>query len=93
MPATTWATCTTIKCSTSTAIEYWERSAELNPDFAITWRNLSLAYYNKRHDQDKARQAMERAYELNPGDARIFLELDQLYKSWECRGRGAFGEL
>ena len=68
------------KMQYSTAIEYWERSAELNPDFAITWRNLSLAYYNKRHDQDKAKQAMELAYELNPGDARIFLELDQLYK-------------
>ncbi len=68
------------KMQYDTAIGYWERSAELNPDFAITWRNLSLAYYNKRHDPDQAKQAMERAYELNPGDARIFLELDQLYK-------------
>jgi len=68
------------KMQYDTAIGYWERSAEVKPDFAITWRNLSLAYYNKRHEPDKARQAMEEAYKLNPGDARIFLELDQLYK-------------
>ncbi len=68
------------KMQYETAIGYWERAAAINPDFAITWRNLSLAYYNKRREPDKAREAMERAYALNPDDARIFLELDQLYK-------------
>lgn len=62
------------------AIGYWERAAKLRPDFAITWRNLSLAYYNKRHDPEKARMAMEKASRLAPKDARIFLEQDQLYK-------------
>lgn len=62
------------------AISYWERSAKVNPQFAITWRNLSLAYYNKMNDKEKAKIAMEKAYALNPEDARIFLELDQLYK-------------
>lgn len=68
------------KLQYATAISYWERSAEVNPQFAITWRNLSLAYYNKVNDKERARIAMEKAYALNPEDARIFLELDQLYK-------------
>ena len=62
------------------AIGLWETSAGLDDGFAIVWRNLSLAYYNKRNQYDKAQAAMERAYELEPGNARIFLELDQLYK-------------
>lgn len=68
------------KLQYATAISYWERSAEVNSQYAITWRNLSLAYYNKMNDKEKARIAMEKAYVLNPEDARIFLELDQLYK-------------
>ncbi|CUX58769.1 Tetratricopeptide repeat protein [Clostridium sp. C105KSO15] len=63
-----------------TALSYWEQSARLNPRFPTVWRNLSLAYYNKEKDRVRAREAMEKAYGLNPDDARIFLELDQLYK-------------
>jgi tetratricopeptide (TPR) repeat protein len=63
-----------------TALSYWEQSARLNPRFPTVWRNLSLAYYNKEKDRKRAREAMEKAYGLNPDDARIFLELDQLYK-------------
>jgi tetratricopeptide (TPR) repeat protein len=63
-----------------TALSYWEQSARLNPRFPTVWRNLSLAYYNKEKDSESAREAMEKAYSLNPADARIFLELDQLYK-------------
>ncbi|MFT4007222.1 MAG: DUF5107 domain-containing protein, partial [Lacrimispora sp.] len=67
-----------------TALSYWEQSARLNPRFPTVWRNLSLAYYNKEKDRERARErareAMEKAYSLNPADARIFLELDQLYK-------------
>ena len=65
------------------AIACWEKSAGLNPEFAIVWRNLSLAYYNKRGDKDGARAAMEKAYCIHPADPRIFLELDQLYKKLE----------
>lgn len=63
-----------------TALSYWEQSARLNPRFPTVWRNLSLAYYNKEKDRVRAREAMEKAYGLDPDDARIFLELDQLYK-------------
>ena len=61
----------------------WERAAELAPEFPTVWRNLSLAYYNKQKQPEKARKALERAYALNEQDARVFLELDQLYKKLE----------
>ena len=62
------------------ATALWEESARLDDSFAITWRNLALSYYNKYQQYDKAREAMERAFALEPDSARIFLELDQLYK-------------
>ena len=43
------------------------------------WRNLSLAYFNKRGEKDKARCCMECAYMLDGSDARVLLELHQLY--------------
>ena len=62
------------------ATAMWERSAALDPAFPTVWRNLSLAYYNKQGDAAKARACMERAYALDSGDARVLLELDQLYR-------------
>ncbi|MFT4018857.1 MAG: DUF5107 domain-containing protein, partial [Agriterribacter sp.] len=48
--------------------------------FPTVHRNLSLAYYNKRNDADKALQSMERAFSLDETDARVLMELDQLHK-------------
>lgn len=62
------------------AIACWERSRDHDDTFPTVWRNLSLAYYNKRHDAQAARTCMERAYALDEQDARVLLELDQLYK-------------
>lgn len=62
------------------AQEYWERAARLNPEFPTTWRNLALLYYNKRDDAAKALECMEKAFSLDETDARILMELDQLYK-------------
>lgn len=62
------------------SIALWEESAEAEPNFPTVWRNLSLAYYNKAKDAAKAKAALERAFALNASDARVFLELDQLYK-------------
>lgn len=58
----------------------WETAAKINPEFPTTWRNLALVYYNKRSLTDKAVTAMEKAFSLNNSDARILMELDQLYK-------------
>lgn len=62
------------------AMELWEQSAEMNSEFPTVFRNLSLVYYNKEQKTEKARTCLERAFALDTSDARIFLELDQLYK-------------
>ncbi|MDQ8198007.1 DUF5107 domain-containing protein [Pelagicoccus enzymogenes] len=62
------------------AISSWERSVELDPNFAIPWRNLGLAYMNKRQHSEAALQGLETAFNLASDDARIFFELDQLRK-------------
>lgn len=62
------------------AVECWERSAELDGGFPTVHRNLSLAYYNKQKQPQKAVASLEKAFRLNPEDARVLLELDQLYK-------------
>ena len=60
------------------AIALWERSAGSDGRFPTVWRNLALAYYNKRGDGAKALASLEKAYALDEGDARVLLELDQL---------------
>lgn len=62
------------------ALALWEASAKADDTFPTTFRNLSLVYYNKCKDSQKAKEAMEKAFSLEPSDVRIFLELDQLYK-------------
>ena len=62
------------------AAALWEKSAALDPAFPTVWRNLALAYFNKQNAPEKARHALERAYALDPGDARVLMELDQLYR-------------
>ena len=58
----------------------WERAVAADPAFPGAWRCLALVRYNKRHDAAGALEAMERAYALDEGDARILMELDQLHK-------------
>lgn len=62
------------------ALALWEDSAKEDDTFPTVFRNLALVYYNKCAEPKKAREAMEKAFALNTADARIFLELDQLYK-------------
>lgn len=58
----------------------WEKSAEIDGTFPTVFRNLSLVYYNKVHDSQKSKEMLEKAFLMNQSDARVFLELDQLYK-------------
>jgi len=62
------------------AVACWEKSVALNDTFATVHRNLALAYFNKKHNPDAALTALEKAFALNTSDARVFYELDQLYK-------------
>lgn len=62
------------------AIKAWERSAAADDKFPTVWRNLALAAFNKQGDKDKAVRYMEKAFALDDTDARVLMELDQLYK-------------
>jgi tetratricopeptide (TPR) repeat protein len=62
------------------AISEWEESVDLDGSFSIPWRNLGMAYFNVRKDAQRALTAYEKAFALNPGDARLLYELDQLRK-------------
>ncbi len=62
------------------AVALWEESCALDPAYPTAHRNLAIALYNKRSDADGARQHLEQAFALDPTDARVFLELDQLRK-------------
>jgi tetratricopeptide (TPR) repeat protein len=66
------------------AIQCWERAAELDPAFPTVHRNLGLAYMNKLHASARARESYEKAFNLNPADARVLFELDQLDKHLKC---------
>jgi tetratricopeptide (TPR) repeat protein len=62
------------------ALECFERSAQLDDTFPTVFRNLALARFNKFGQQEQALADMEKAFALDPSDARILMELNQLYK-------------
>ncbi len=61
------------------AIAHWERAAQLDEGFAGAHRNLGWAYYRTKEDIPNAIACYEKAIACNGDDARLFVELDQLY--------------
>lgn len=62
------------------AISCWEKSVSIDDKFPTVHRNLGIAYFNKFDDQMGAMVAFEKAFTLDTTDARVLMELDQLYK-------------
>jgi len=62
------------------AIAYWEQSVAVDDHFPTAFRNLAIANFNKLNNPEKALQYYEKAFSLDQTDARILMELDQLYK-------------
>jgi tetratricopeptide (TPR) repeat protein len=60
------------------AAEQSRRAIELGDEDAVTARNLGLAAYNVLGDDELAWTSYERARRLDPHDARLLYELDQL---------------
>lgn len=58
----------------------WETSVQQVDSNAICHRNLGLLYFNKANKKELARKHMEIAFKLDRDDARLLMELDQLYK-------------
>ena len=65
------------------AMKLWEDSAKEDDSFPTVHRNLSLVYFNKMNRPQDAVREMEKAFSLEESDARVFLELDQLYKKMD----------
>ncbi|GAA3583742.1 DUF5107 domain-containing protein [Snuella lapsa] len=64
----------------SEAQQCWEQSTTLDATNAICHRNLALLYFNKTNERARARTHLEKAFLLDSQDARLLMELDQLYK-------------
>lgn len=64
----------------SNALYCWKISSEQDSGFPTVWRNLALGHFNKQNNQEAAVSYLENAFALDPTDARILMELDQLYK-------------
>lgn len=57
------------------AIFRWERAAQLDPTYAAAFNNLAVAY-EQEGDLKKAREAYEKALELDPGNTLIRQNFD-----------------
>lgn len=57
---------------------HWLKAAELNDGLSLAWRNVAYGerYLNK--DLPASYEAYQKAARLDPGDARILLEIDQV---------------
>ncbi|MBO0360556.1 DUF5107 domain-containing protein [Hymenobacter sp. BT186] len=62
------------------AIAAWELATVRAPAFPTAWRNLGIAYFNKRNQPEQALACFEKAFALDPTDARVLMELAQLYR-------------
>ena len=60
------------------AVSHWEQCLLQKDGFAMAYRNLSIAYYNKQKNPQKAMEAMEKACALDSSYPRFLLEYDQL---------------
>jgi len=66
----------------SRAVELWKKSASLNADFPVVYRNLALAARVEKHDsdsRDRARSYLEKAVSMG-GNAMALDDLDRLYE-------------
>lgn len=63
------------------AVFHWDAAVQENDSFAMAFRNLAIAYYNKYNDREKALSYMGTACRKEPGNMRLHLEYDQLAES------------
>jgi Flp pilus assembly protein TadD len=57
------------------AIYRWQRAISMDPSYAAAYNNLAIAYEHEG-DFEKARQAYEKAAELDPGNMMIRQNFD-----------------
>jgi Flp pilus assembly protein TadD len=57
------------------AIYRWQRAVQIDPTYAAAYNNLAIAYEHEG-SLEKAREAYEKAAELDPGNAMIRQNFD-----------------
>jgi tetratricopeptide (TPR) repeat protein len=62
------------------AVTHWQAAVKVDPQGAIAWRCLGIAYFNVMRKPAKARAAYQKALAAAPRDARLVFESDQLAK-------------
>jgi tetratricopeptide (TPR) repeat protein len=55
----------------------WKQAVALDERLALSWRNIAWAERQLHQDDRAAAEAYRRAFAIDPGDARVLLELDQ----------------
>ena len=65
------------------AIALWEEAIGINPEYAKAYRNLALAYFDKKQDFLGAKICMEKALEFLPTEPRLIMEYQQLLKNMD----------
>ncbi|MGV8093638.1 MAG: DUF5107 domain-containing protein [Mangrovibacterium sp.] len=63
------------------AMDYWQKAAQLNPRFAMAYRNLGWGYKFYLKDAAKAIECYEKAIELDDMQPIFFTELDEVYEN------------
>ena len=61
-----------------TRSRHWKEATRLNPRLALSWRNVGYAERNLRQDDRAAYDAYRKALEIDPSDARVLLETDEV---------------
>lgn len=65
------------------AIALWENAITKNPAFGKAFRNLALAYFDKKQDYLGAKACLEKALECLPTEPRLLMEYQQLVKNMD----------
>jgi tetratricopeptide (TPR) repeat protein len=60
------------------ALAHWKEATGLDPRLARSWRNVGYAERNLRRDDWAAYDAYRKALEIDPSDARVLLETDEV---------------
>ena len=56
----------------------WKKAVELNEDLTLAWRNVGYGLRYLKEDLAASYEAYKRAAKLDPQDARVLLELDEV---------------
>jgi len=63
------------------ACRAWKKSVSIEENNGAAWRNLSLYYFDKAGEAEKAKEAMEKALVYKREDPRVLFEYQQLLKN------------